>query len=63
MGRGLGRRLFDLAAARARELGATRLQWGADPNAVPFYERVGGRVVGEKISEWGRTVPRMEASL
>ena len=43
MGEGLGSRLFRLAADRARELGAKRLEWGAEPNSVGFYEKVGGR--------------------
>ena len=43
IGRGLGSRLFRVAADRARELGAERLEWGAEPNAIGFYEKLGGR--------------------
>jgi N-acetylglutamate synthase-like GNAT family acetyltransferase len=63
MGHGLGTRLFDHAAARARELGAERLEWGAEPNSVGFYEKVGGRKVRDEVTEWGRLAPWMGLDL
>jgi GNAT superfamily N-acetyltransferase len=54
MGHGLGGRLFRHAADRARELGAGRLEWGAEPNAVGFYEKLGGRFLRTHVTEWGR---------
>lgn len=63
MGRGLGSRLFLVAADRARALGAERLEWGAEPNAVGFYEKLGGRKLRDYVSEWGRVVPRMGLDL
>lgn len=33
------------------------LAWGADPNAVRFYERVGGRRLRDHVTEWGRCAP------
>jgi N-acetylglutamate synthase-like GNAT family acetyltransferase len=63
MGRGLGTRLFELAAARARELGAKRLEWGAEPNSVGFYEKVGGRKLRDEVTEWGRLAPWMGLEL
>jgi GNAT superfamily N-acetyltransferase len=63
IGRGLGARLFRLAADRARDLGAERLEWGAEPNAVGFYERVGGRKLRDHVSEWGRVAPWMGLDL
>jgi GNAT superfamily N-acetyltransferase len=63
MGRGVGTRLFRLAAERARELGASRLEWEAEPNAVGFYEKMGGRHIGERISSWGRTLSLMGVDL
>ncbi|HKC77496.1 MAG TPA: GNAT family N-acetyltransferase, partial [Gaiellaceae bacterium] len=54
IGQGLGGRLFRLAAERARELGAERMEWGAEPNALGFYEKMGGRVLRDHVSEWGR---------
>jgi N-acetylglutamate synthase-like GNAT family acetyltransferase len=63
MGQGLGSRLFRLAAARARELGAERLEWGAEPNAVGFYEKLGGRKLRDHVTEWGRVAPWMGLDL
>ena len=63
IGRGVGGRLFQLAAARARELGATRLEWGAEPNAVGFYEKLGGRKLRDHVTEWGRVAPWMGLDL
>lgn len=54
LGRGLGTRLFRVAADRARELGATRLEWGSELGAVGFYEKVGGRVLRDHDGRWGR---------
>lgn len=47
MGLGLGRQLVAHALARARMAGAVGLDIEADPNAEPFYRRLGGRRVGE----------------
>lgn len=63
MGRGLGGRLFGIAADRARKLGATRLEWGAEPNAVGFYEKAGGRFLRDHVTEWGRVAPWMGLDL
>jgi GNAT superfamily N-acetyltransferase len=63
MGRGIGSRLFQLAADRARALGARRLEWSAEVNAVGFYEKVGGRKLREHVTEWGRVAPWMGLDL
>jgi GNAT superfamily N-acetyltransferase len=63
IGRGLGSRLFVIAADRARDLGAERLEWGAEPNAVGFYEKVGGRKLRDHVTEWGRVAPWMGLDL
>ena len=57
IGRGLGSRLFRLAGEGTRELGAERLEWGAEPNAVGFHERIGGRKLHDHVTGWGRGVP------
>ena len=54
MGCGLGSRLFRLAADRARELGAKRLEWGAERNALGFYQKMGGNFLRTHVTEWGR---------
>lgn len=61
MGTGLGRALFEHAVERCRAIGARRLWINADPNAEGFYERMGGRRVGEVPSTpAGRMLPRLE---
>jgi GNAT superfamily N-acetyltransferase len=54
IGKGLGRPLFEHAALRAAEHGAKRLEWEAEPNAIGFYERMGGRAVRDTTSQLGR---------
>lgn len=63
LGRGIGTQLFRLAAERARELGAERMEWGAEPNAVGFYEKTGGRFLRDHVTEWGRVAPWMGLEL
>jgi GNAT superfamily N-acetyltransferase len=60
MGGGIGTGLFRFAAERARELGARTMEWEAEPNAIGFYERMGGRYVRDsEPSEFGRILPVM----
>jgi GNAT superfamily N-acetyltransferase len=47
MGHGLGRQLLANALAHARAGGAVGLDIEADPNAEPFYRRLGGHRVGD----------------
>lgn len=57
IGRGVGRLLFEHVAGRARELGASRLEWEAEPNARGFYERMGATYVRDsEVTEWGRVL-------
>jgi GNAT superfamily N-acetyltransferase len=63
MGGGVGRTLFQEAARRAGELGAVSMEWETEPNAAGFYERMGGRRVGERVSEWGRPLAMMSVSV
>jgi GNAT superfamily N-acetyltransferase len=62
-GRGIGTRLFRHAADRARELGAERMEWSAEPNALGFYEKVGGRKLRDHVTDWGRLAPWMGLDL
>jgi len=59
IGKGIGRKLFEHAIEQAHLSGADHLELDADPNATPFYMRMGCHVVGERISEWGRSIPHM----
>jgi GNAT superfamily N-acetyltransferase len=63
MRRGVGSRLFRLAADRARELGAQRMEWSAEPNALGFYEKMGGRKLRDHVTDWGRLAPWMGLEL
>jgi GNAT superfamily N-acetyltransferase len=60
IGKGLGSLLFDHALALAREHGARSMEWEAEPHAVGFYQRVGGRHLRDsEPTEFGRVVPVM----
>ena len=63
--RGVGRALFEAAVALARRLGAKRMAILADPNAAPFYERMGARFVSQAPSDAipGRMLPLYEYDL
>lgn len=51
IGRGYGRRLFEHASERARELGASSVEIEAEPNARGFYERLGAYPIGERVTD------------
>jgi ribosomal protein S18 acetylase RimI-like enzyme len=51
MRRGIGRTLFEHAAAQARKSGFDSIKIEADPNAAAFYERMGAVRVGSSVSE------------
>jgi GNAT superfamily N-acetyltransferase len=65
IGGGHGRTLFEHAVGIARDGGATRLEWDAEPYAEGFYRAVGGQEIGRTPSaaEPGRTLPRMRLAL
>ena len=55
MGKGIGSGLFRHAAEQGRQTGAARMEWEAEPNALGFYEKMGGRYVRDgEPSVWGR---------
>jgi GNAT superfamily N-acetyltransferase len=60
---GVGSALFRQAAAAAREMGATAMEWEADPNAAGFYARMGGRTVRTVTSEWARELDVMAVDI
>lgn len=65
MGRGLGRRLFNWAAGIAEAQGASHMTIEADPNAAPFYRRMGALDVGNVPSGSipGRVLPLLHLAL
>lgn len=62
IGKGVGRKLWDRAIAEARALAWPSLKIVSDPNAEPFYRRMGAVRVGERASEAdpSRTIPILE---
>jgi GNAT superfamily N-acetyltransferase len=64
IGKGIGSRLWRHAAGRALEHGAVRMEWEAEPNAIGFYEKMGGRYLRDSAEkEWGRVLPIMGVTL
>jgi GNAT superfamily N-acetyltransferase len=62
--RGLGTLLFQRVAARGRELGALRMEWEAEPHAIGFYEKMGGRYLrNSEPGAWGRVNAIMSIDL
>jgi len=60
IGRGVGTQLFRHASDHAARLGAARLEWEAEPNAIGFYERLGAEYVRDSgVTEFGRQLPVM----
>jgi GNAT superfamily N-acetyltransferase len=60
IGKGYGKLLFDHAAALTRELGGDNFTLEADPNAEPFYLKMGCIRTGEHESSIpGRFIPHM----
>jgi GNAT superfamily N-acetyltransferase len=62
---GVGRKLFDWAAAEARVRGARWMWIEADPDAAPFYRRMGAvdDGVAPSGSIPGRVLPRLKLRL
>jgi GNAT superfamily N-acetyltransferase len=65
IGGGSGRLLFEAAAGLARKLGYRRMTILADPNAAPFYARMGARFLRNEPSDAipGRALPFYEYDL
>jgi GNAT superfamily N-acetyltransferase len=66
IGSGLGRQLFEHAAATARALEAAELLIEADPNAEAFYLHMGAQRIGESVSRLTgteRVIPQMRYPL
>jgi GNAT superfamily N-acetyltransferase len=67
MGRGVGRRLLEHAADRARARGAEAIEIDSDPYAEAFYRRLGARAVGRTPAPMpgapDRFLPRLRLEL
>jgi len=64
-GAGIGRALWSAAVEAARGMGQPSLDFEADPNAEPFYRRMGARTVGSRSStiDGGRVLPIMRRAV
>lgn len=65
IGQGVGRALWEHVCAHARQQGFVLMRWESDPNARPFYEHLGARVIGPTPSHIvpGLMIPLMEIDL
>lgn len=65
MGTGVGRQLFAWCVDQAENLGAAELRIEADPEAVPFYQRMGAKITGSAPSGSipGRRLPLLRYTL
>lgn len=63
IGFGLGRQLWNHAVDQVRRLKREAFLIAADPNAEPFYLRMGARRVGETDGGAGRMIPLMRFDL
>jgi len=65
LNRGIGKLLFTWAAEAARDMGAGRLCIEADPDAAPFYRRMGAHDAGSAPSGSipGRMLPKLALEL
>lgn len=65
MGLGAGRALFQWATNEARAQGASFMTIEADPDAVPFYKRMGAKDDGQVLSGSipGRVLPKLRYAL
>jgi GNAT superfamily N-acetyltransferase len=64
IGKGIGTKLFEHAVDEAPALGATSLEWQAEPRAVGFYEKLGGRYLRDsEPTWWGARLPVMGIDL
>lgn len=62
IGTGLGRHLFDWCVATAKDMTAHRMTIESDPQAAPFYVKMGAQVIGTVPSGSipGRHLPLLE---
>lgn len=64
IGKGFGNQLMNHAFQKAKELNCKQITLWADPNAVPFYESKGFKVIDKKESSIvGRFLPLLQKDL
>ena len=65
IGQGIGKKLIDDAKTLVMQLGGTKIMLQAEPNAEPFYLKVGAKIIGKKESQsiTGRYLSMLEIDL
>ena len=65
MGRGIGRHLFEATIALARASNISCLTILSDPNAAPFYQKMGAQMIGMAPSDAipGRSLPLLRINI
>jgi GNAT superfamily N-acetyltransferase len=63
IGKGFGGKMFQDLKEKVIWEGFANIEFDADPNAAPFYEHMGCRIIGQTLSEWNRFIPRMKYDL
>ena len=63
IGKGFGGKMFKDLKDEVAQDGFNSIAFDADPNAAPFYEHMGCRMIGQTLSEWNRFIPRMKYEL
>lgn len=66
IGKGIGKQLFLHALESSRQRGYKHMRLEADPHALGFYEKMGMKKIGERLSELEgqpRVLPIMEMEL
>ena len=63
IGKGYGGKMFQDLKEKVQRDGYDCIEFDADPNAAPFYEHMGCRIIGQSLSEWNRFIPRMRYDL
>lgn len=63
IGKGFGGKMFQNLKEKVKQYGSHSIVFDADPNAAPFYEHMGCRIIGQTLSEWNRFIPKMRIDL
>jgi GNAT superfamily N-acetyltransferase len=63
IGKGYGGKMFQNLKERVMQDDYYSIVFDADPNAAPFYEHMGCRIIGQALSEWNRFIPKMRIDL
>ncbi|MBI9050137.1 MAG: GNAT family N-acetyltransferase [Anaerolineaceae bacterium] len=63
IGKGYGGKMFQHLGNQVKQEGIHSIVLEADPNAAPFYEHMGCKIIGQTWTEFQRFIPRMRCSI